>query len=69
LFQNFKLGRPETLRNGKENETFPEMMDKQTETMGALSGKEEPLKGAIVEGNTGYFSEGNLREAGLYPDG
>jgi hypothetical protein len=32
--------------------------------MRALNGKEEPLKGAIVEGDTGYFSEENLREAG-----
>jgi hypothetical protein len=28
-----------------------------------LNGKEEPLEGAIVEGDTGYFSEENLREA------
>jgi hypothetical protein len=51
----------EAFGSGNESETFPEMMDKPAETMGTLSGKEKPLKGAIVEGDTGYFSEENLR--------
>jgi hypothetical protein len=29
--------------------------------MGTLNGKEEALEGAIVEGDTGFFSEENLR--------
>jgi hypothetical protein len=41
----------EAFGSGNENETFPEML---VETMGTLSGEEEPLKGAIVEGDTGY---------------
>jgi hypothetical protein len=48
---------------GSGSETFPEMLGALAETMGALSGKEEPLEGAIVEGDTGYFSEESLREA------
>jgi hypothetical protein len=38
------------------------MLERLNETIGALTGKEEALKGVIGEGDTGYFSEGNLRE-------
>jgi hypothetical protein len=31
--------------------------------MGALSGEDEPLADAIVQGDTGYFTEHNLKEA------
>jgi transposase len=53
----------EAYGSGSENECFPEMLDQLQGTMRELSGKREPLKEAIVEGDTGYFSENNLREA------
>jgi hypothetical protein len=53
----------EAFGSGSGNEHFPAMMEAPGETMGALTGKEEALKGVIVEGDTGYFSEENLREA------
>jgi transposase len=53
----------EVYGSGSESEHFPEMLDKLTETMKELSGEEEPLEDAIVEGDTGYFSEKNLQEA------
>jgi transposase len=49
--------------SGSESEHFPEMLGQLEETMEELSGKEAPLSQAIVEGDTGYFSENNLREA------
>jgi hypothetical protein len=39
------------------------MLDKLQGTMKGLRGEEEPLKTAIGEGDTGYFSQNNLREA------
>jgi hypothetical protein len=39
------------------------MSDKPDETMQRLTGNKEPLSGAIVEGDTGYFSEHNLQAA------
>jgi hypothetical protein len=42
---------------------FPQMLNNLEENMKMLSGKEEPLKKAIVVGDTGNFSEGNLQEA------
>jgi hypothetical protein len=45
----------EAFGSGNGNETFPAMINVLAETMGTLSGKEEPLKGAIVEGGHGIF--------------
>jgi hypothetical protein len=42
---------------------FLRMLDSLTKTMKELTGKEAPLETAIVEGDTGYFSENNLQEA------
>jgi hypothetical protein len=53
----------EAFGSGNESEYFPGMLDKLKETMKDLSGKEEPLEESIVEGETGYFTEKNLREA------
>jgi hypothetical protein len=53
----------EVYGSGSESEYFPEMLDSLTETMKGLTGEEAPLKKAIVEGDTGYFSENNLQEA------
>jgi hypothetical protein len=44
------------------NGHFPLTLERLNETTGALTGKEEALKGVIAEGDTGYFSEGNLME-------
>jgi hypothetical protein len=41
---------------------FPVILNKLNETMKELRGEEEPLKEAIEEGETGYFSENNLQE-------
>jgi hypothetical protein len=53
----------EAYGSGSENEYLPEMLDKLEGRMKEVSGEGEPLKEAIVEGDTGYFSENNLREA------
>jgi hypothetical protein len=42
---------------------FPQMLNNLEENMKALTGKEEPLKKAIVVGDTGNFSEDNLQKA------
>jgi hypothetical protein len=46
--------------SGSESGHFP---DKPDETMQRLTGNKEPLSNAIVEGDTGYFSEHNLKAA------
>jgi hypothetical protein len=46
-----------------ESGLFSSMLDNLEENMKALTGKEEPLKKALVEGDTGYFTEDNLQEA------
>jgi transposase len=53
----------EAYGSGSESEYFPEMLDNLKETMKGLSGEEEPLEDAIVEGDTGYFTEKNLKAA------
>jgi transposase len=53
----------EAFGTGPEAQVFPEMLDKLNENMKLITGKEEPLKNALVEGDTGYFSEENLQEA------
>ena len=42
---------------------FPEMLDRLEENMKMVSGKQEPLKKALLEGDTGFFTEDNLQEA------
>jgi hypothetical protein len=44
------------LGSGNESETFPEIMDKPAETIGTLSGKEEPLEGSTAEGTRGILA-------------
>ncbi|MDR2783057.1 MAG: IS1182 family transposase, partial [Treponema sp.] len=46
-----------------ESEYFPEMLDSLSETMKGLSGEEEPLKKAIIAGDTGYVTEKHLKAA------
>jgi hypothetical protein len=53
----------EAFGSGSESEYFSGMLDNLNKTMKDLSGKEEPLEDAIVEGDTGYYTEKNLREA------
>jgi transposase len=53
----------EAFGSGPEAEALPEMLDKLNETMKEVTGKEEPLKQALLMGDTGYFSENNLQEA------
>jgi hypothetical protein len=53
----------EAFGSGSESGRFSAMLDEQSERMGALTGEAEPLEGAMVEGDTGYLSEENLKEA------
>jgi hypothetical protein len=53
----------EAFGTGPEAETFPLMLDKLNEAMREITGKEEPLKDALVTADTGYFSEDNLQAA------
>ena len=46
-----------------ESGMFPEMLERLETTMEEASGKEEPLKKALVEGDTGFFTEDNLQKA------
>jgi hypothetical protein len=53
----------EAFGSGSESEHFPVMLDSLNENMRLVTGKEKPLKKALVTGDTGYFSENNLQEA------
>ncbi|MDR2718598.1 MAG: IS1182 family transposase [Treponema sp.] len=53
----------EVTGSGPESGSFPKMLDSLEENMKKATGKEEPLKKALLEGDTGYFSEANLRAA------
>jgi hypothetical protein len=53
----------EVTGSGPEGGIFPEMLDRLEENMKKITGKEKPLKKALVEGDTGFFSEENLQEA------
>ena len=46
-----------------ESGMFVEMLDRLEENMKEVTGKEEPLKKALVEGDSGFFTEDNLQEA------
>jgi hypothetical protein len=46
-----------------ESPKFPAMLDKLEENMKKVTGKKKPLKNALVECDTGFFSEENLQEA------
>ncbi|MDR1469735.1 MAG: transposase [Spirochaetaceae bacterium] len=51
----------ETFGTGSEH--FPVMLESLNENMKTLTGNDRPLEEAIVEGDTGYFTEKNLKEA------
>ena len=53
----------EVIGNGAEGGCLPGMLDSLEENMKTVTGKKNPLKKAIVLGDTGYFSEDNLQEA------
>jgi transposase len=53
----------EVIGSGPESGCFPAMLDSLEESMESATGKREPLKKAIVLGDTGYSSEANLQEA------
>jgi hypothetical protein len=53
----------EVTGSGPESGSFPNMLEKLEENMKEVTGKDEPLKKALLEGDTGYFSEANLQEA------
>jgi len=39
------------------------MLDSLEENMKTITGKEKPLRKALVQGDTGFFTEDNLQEA------
>jgi len=53
----------EAIGSGPESGCFPEMLDRLEENMKTVTGKEDPLKKSLVEGDTGFFTEDNLQEA------
>jgi len=53
----------EAIGTGAESGSFPEMLDNLETNMKMVTGKKQPLKKALVLGDTGYFSEENLQEA------
>ena len=53
----------EAVGSGPESGSFPKMLDSLNENMQAATGKKYPLKGALVTGDTGFFTEENLQEA------
>jgi len=53
----------QAIGSGAEGGCFPQMLSDLEENMKMLTGKDKPLRSALVEGDTGYFSDENLREA------
>jgi len=53
----------EAIGFGSEGGSFPRMLNHLEENMKKITGKKEPLKDILLEGDTGYFSEENLQEA------
>jgi len=53
----------EVVGSGPESGSFPKMLEIFEENMKTVTGKEEPLKKALLLGDTGFFSEANLQEA------
>jgi hypothetical protein len=53
----------EAFGSGPEAKALPAMIDKLQENMRAITKKELPLKSALLEGDTGCFSEENLQAA------
>jgi transposase len=53
----------DAIGSGPEGETLPGMLDELKDNMKMLTGKEEPLKKALVTTDTNYFSEENLEAA------
>jgi hypothetical protein len=47
----------EAFGSGSESEHFPAMLESLNENMKTLTGNDRPLEEAIVEGDTGYFTE------------
>jgi transposase len=53
----------EVIGSGPESGCFPKMLDSLEENMKKVTGEENPLQEALLEGDTGFFSEDNLHEA------
>jgi transposase len=57
----------EAIGSGAESGVLPKMLDNLEENMKAITGKDKPLKRALVEGDTGYFTEDNLQGFSINP--
>jgi transposase len=53
----------QAIGSGPESGCFSQMLDSLQENMKTITGKKKPLKEALLEADTGYFSEENLQEA------
>ena len=53
----------EAIGFGAENGCFPSMLDNLEKNMKIITEKKHPLENALLEGDTGYFTEANLQEA------
>jgi len=53
----------EAVGSGAESGAFPKMLDGLEKNMKTLTKKEKPLKKALLQGDTNYFTEDNLQEA------
>jgi hypothetical protein len=53
----------EAIGSGPESGSFPEMLNNLNENMQVITGKKNPLKKALLEGDTGFFTEDNLQAA------
>ena len=53
----------EAIGSGPESGCFPKMLDCLEKNMKKVTGRKNPLKDSLLEGDTGFFSESNLQEA------
>jgi len=53
----------EAIGSGAESGVFPKMLDNLEEKMKMITKKKRPLKKALLQGDTNYFTEDNLQEA------
>jgi len=53
----------EAFGTGPEVETFKPLLEQTIDAMKGLTGEEKPLENSLILGDTGYFSENNLKTA------
>jgi len=53
----------EAIGSGAENAAFPKMLENLEDNMKTITGKKKPLRKALIQGDTNYFTEDNLQAA------